>query len=395
MGQFLLIGFLSIIALVLIFCLFKYFKNPANEVTIDSNARYPVLIADIGGTNVRLSLLSMSKDKKVPPIEIETTKLSPSKFPSLQELLKEYLSKVKPENYPLYAVFGIPGPVKNNEVMSITNIPKWPKFSGEELATQFKMKQFVLLNDFTCNGYGVQTDLKLNEDYVPLNDVTPQENGPKLIVGPGTGLGMGYLVKEEFNQFYTIGASEGGHQDYTAKTQDNFALREYFKKTLGNEELSIERVLSGQGLIIIYKYLKSQGSNAKRDPELEAKIDKFNDSPASPAANEINIELVNKGLSGKCELSKNVLEYFIGVFGDVAGDVSLFSLPTGGLYLVGGLSVALEPIITGTKIFMDHYINKDNFAFLLKTFPVYLVKNGNIGMLGAAECARRLLLKEK
>jgi len=37
MGQFLLIGFLSIIALVLIFCLFKYFKNPANEVTIDSS----------------------------------------------------------------------------------------------------------------------------------------------------------------------------------------------------------------------------------------------------------------------------------------------------------------------------------------------------------------------
>ena len=75
--------------------------------------------------------------------------------------------------------------------------------------------------------------------------------------------------------------------------------------------------------------------------------------------------------------------------------MSLFSLPTGGLYLVGGLSVVLEPLITGTSIFMDHYLNKDNFAFLLKTFPVFLVKNGNIGMLGAAECARRLLLEEK
>ena len=358
-------------------------------------ARYPVLIADIGGTNVRLSLLNMSKDKSVAPEQIDSTKLSPAKFPSLQELLKEYLSKVKPENYPLYAVFGIPGPVKNNEVMGITNIPHWPKFSGEEMAKLFNIKKFVLLNDFTCNGYGVQTDLKLNEDYIPLNDVTPQEDGPKLIVGPGTGLGMGYLVKEEFNQFYTIGASEGGHQDYTAKTQENFALREYFKKTLGNDELSIERVLSGQGLIIIYKFLKSQGSTAKRDKDLEAKIDKFNDSPASPAANEINIELVSKGLKGECELSKNTLEFFIGVFGDVAGDVSLFSLPTGGLYLVGGLSVVLEPLITGTSIFMDHYLNKDNFAFLLKTFPVFLVKNGNIGMLGAAECARRLLLEEK
>ena len=131
--------------------------------------KYPVLIADIGGTNVRLSLLRMSKDKSVAPEQINTDKLSPAKFPSLQELLKEYLSKVKPEDYPLYAVFGIPGPVKNNEVMGITNIPHWPKFSGEEMANLFKIKKFVLLNDFTCNGYGVQCDLKLNEDFIPLN----------------------------------------------------------------------------------------------------------------------------------------------------------------------------------------------------------------------------------
>jgi hypothetical protein len=26
-------------------------------------------------------------------------------------------------------------------------------------------------------------------------------------------------------------------------------------------------------------------------------------------------------------------------------------------------------------------------------FPIYLVKNGNLGMLGAQECARRLLLE--
>ena len=131
----------------------------------------------------------------------------------------------------------------------------------------------------------------------------------------------------------------------------------------------------------------------ERDKELEDKIDKFDDIPTSPAENEINIELVNKGLNGKWELSKKVLEYFIGIFGDVAGDVSLFSCPTGGLYLVGGLSIVLEPLITKTKIFMEHYLKKDNFEYLLKTFPVYLVKNGNLGMLGAQECARRLLLE--
>ena len=337
----------------------------------------------------------MSKHKGVAPEQIDVAKLSSAKAKSLQDLLKDYLGKVKKEDYPLYAVIGIAGPVNNNEVLSITNIPHWPRFSGEELANLFKFKKCVILNDFICNGYGVQTDLKLNEDYVPLNNVQSQEGGPKLLIGPGTGLGMGYLLKDKDADFYTIGGSEGGHQDYTAKNEDNFALREYFKKYLGNTDLSIERVLSGQGLILIYKYLKAAGATEKRDKDLEAKIDKFEGSTASPEANAINIEFVNKGLYGDCDLSKKVLEYFVGVFGDVAGDVSLFSCPTGGLYLLGGLSVALEPLIKGTNIFMDHYLAKDNFAFLLKTFPVYLVKNGNIGMLGAAECARRLLLQEK
>ena len=199
----------------------------------------------------------MSKDKTVKPEVIDKTEYTPANYKSLQDLLTEYFSKVKKENYPLYAVFGIPGPVKNNEVLHITNIPQWPKFNGKELAEKFNIKKFVLLNDFACNGYGVQTDLKLNEDYVILNDVEPQENGPKLIIGPGTGLGMGYLLKDEASEFYTIGASEGGHQDYTAKSKEDYEIREFFKKSLGNEELSIERVLSGQALITYYKYFIS------------------------------------------------------------------------------------------------------------------------------------------
>lgn len=373
--------------------IYLIFNTNISHYNIDK--RYPVLIADIGGTHVRLSILGMSKDETVPPTTIDTTTLPPSEYPSLQELLKKYLSKIKPENYPLYAVFGIPGPVKDNEVLHITNIPHWPKFSGEELAKEFNVKKFVLLNDFACNGYGVQTNLKLNEDYIVLNDVQVDANGPKLIVGPGTGLGMGYLLKEETNDFYTIGASEGGHQDYTAKNQEFFELREFFKTTLGNSELSIERVLSGQGLITIYKFLHSRDTTTKRDKELEEKIVNFNGSPTSQEANKINMELTKKGKSGECELSKKVLEYFIAVLGDVSGDMSLFTCPTGGLYLVGGLSVALEPVIKDSNIFMEHFLKKDNFEFLLKTFPVFLVKNGNIGMIGAAECARRLLLQEK
>ena len=40
------------------------------------------------------------------------------------------------------------------------------------------------------------------------------------------------------------------------------------------------------------KYFKEQGVNAKRDKELEAKIDAFNGNPTSPEANKINLEFL-------------------------------------------------------------------------------------------------------
>lgn len=356
--------------------------------------KYPVLIADIGGTNVRLSLLKMSKSIDIAPVTIKKDKLSPKDFKSLDDLFEKYLSSVNEKEYPLYAVIGIPGPVKDNEILHLTNIPHWPKASGDALAKKFGIKKFIFLNDFTCNGYGVQTKLKLGEDYVIINDVKPQPGGGKTIIGPGTGLGMGYLVKEPGNEYFTIGASEGGHQDFTPKEKKYFELREFMINLLKLEGVSVERVLSGQALIPMYKFLLKTEKGIKRDKELGEKVDKFNDFTQSKLANEINIELTQKGISGKCELSKKVLELFVEIFGEVAGDVSLFSLPTDGLYLVGGMSIALESIIKGTNIFMDHFLNKDSFAFLLKTFPVYLVKNGDLGMLGAGECARRLLADE-
>ena len=353
---------------------------------------YPVLIGDIGGTNVRLSIMKISKDVNTPQVEVNKEKLPTQKYPTLEAAIEEYLSKYKDtENYPHFAVIGVPGPVQNNEILGLANIPHWPKASGEEFAKKFNMKKFVFLNDFTCNAYGVQTNLKLGEDYVVINDVPAQKDGVKGIIGPGSGLGMSFLIKEPTNEYYTIGSSEGGHADYCGKNKKHYELAEFTKKLLGQDLLSIERLNSGQGLIPMYKFLLSTEKDVKRDEELGKKIDALTDLKKVVEVDKLNIELVSKGLKDECPLCKKVLELFVEVFGEVSGNFSLTCLPTNGLYLVGGLSIALEKLITSTKIFMEHFVNKDNFAFLLKTFPVYLVKNGDIGVLGAAECGRRLV----
>ena len=139
---------------------------------------YSVLVGDVGGTNIRLNIRRISKDINVPHNVINRSKLPSQKYPSLEAAIEEYLSAYKnTENYPLYAVIGLPGPIKNNEILRFSNILHWPNANGDEYAKKFGIKQFIFLNDFTCNAYGIQTNLKKDEDYIVINDVPVEEGG--------------------------------------------------------------------------------------------------------------------------------------------------------------------------------------------------------------------------
>ena len=357
---------------------------------------YSVLVGDVGGTNIRLNIRRISKDPKVPHTVVEKVKLYTQKYPSLEAAIEEYLTPYKnTENYPLYAVIGLPGVIKNNELIKCANIKHWPKANGDEYAKKFGIKKFLFINDFACNAYGIQTNLIKDEDYIIINDVPAEEGGPKGIIGPGSGLGNALLIKNPDNKFYTIVSCEGGHMDFISKNKKHFELGEFTKKFLGQELICIERNCSGQGLIPIYKYLLEKEKDIKRDMDLGNKIDAIKDLKNLLEIDQLNIEIVNKGISNDCPLCKKVLEFFIEIFGEITGDMALYCLPSCGMYLVGGLSLALKDMIKNSGIFMQHFVNKDNFKFLMEKFPVYLVTNGELGILGSAECARRLIEKNE
>lgn len=44
-------------------------------------------------------------------------------------------------------------------------------------------------------------------------------------MGPGTGLGEGYLTKSEFSNVYEIHSSEGGHTDFSVTSEEDWNLR--------------------------------------------------------------------------------------------------------------------------------------------------------------------------
>lgn len=108
-------------------------------------------------------------------------------------------------------VIGIAGPVTNN-ICSTHIIPHWPPTDGEKLKEAFNMEFFDVINDFVAAGQGVCL-LKPN-DFTKLNDAEAIENGARIVMGPGTGLGEAILYKSEFSPCYEVLATEGCTADF-------------------------------------------------------------------------------------------------------------------------------------------------------------------------------------
>ena len=331
---------ISMIVLVLIICIYKYFFTPPF---------YNVLIGDIGGTNIRLKLLKMTKDINIEPITIKSEYKSTFLFKSLEYLLKDFISQLDEDNKPQFAILGIPGPVENNQLITLPNIPHWKLENGDLLGEKLGIKKFIFLNDFVCNGYGIQTNLKENVDYLRLNNVIAVKDGPKLMIGPGTGLGMGFLLKNKKDKYYIIGSSEGGGQDFAAKSEFLMKLKKFIRDEMGLGNVSIGKICSGRALIPIYKFLHLFGdeNNKKfeRDEELGKKIDYFRSYKIVHKVGEINVQITQKGLNGECELCRQTLLLFTEIFAEIAGDLALFTLPTSGVYLMGGITRIITPLI--------------------------------------------------
>ena len=376
-----------IISFIILILLYKYYfsKPPL----------YNVLIGDIGGTNIRLKLLKLTSDINIDPIIIKAEYKSTFLFESLEKLLKDFISKLDEKNKPQFAVLGIPGPVEDNQLITLPNIPHWKLENGDVLGEKLGIKKFIFLNDFVCNGYGIQTNLKENVDYLKLNNVNEIKDGPKLMIGPGTGLGMGFLLKNKNDKYYIIGSSEGGGQDFAAKSEFLMKLKNFIRDEVGLGNVSIGKMCSGRSLIPIYKFLHKLGdeNNQKftRDEDLGRKIDYFKSYKQVHRVGEINMEITKKGLNGECELCRQTLLLFTEIFAEIAGDLALFTLPTSGVYLMGGITRIITPLILNNTIFLNHFKNKDLFWFLLQKLPIYLVQNKDIGLVGATEAARRIL----
>ncbi len=338
-----------------------------------------LLAGDIGGTKTILRLVKISDSSELETISEET--YQSGDFPDLVPMVQQFLVKANSPT-PQKACFAIAGPVVNNTA-KLTNLAWF--LDTERLAQELAIPLISLINDFAAVGYGIVGLGK--QDILTLQVGKPKPEAPIGVIGAGTGLGQGFLIKQG-NQ-YQVFPSEGGHADFAPRNELEFQLLKYLLDKHDIQRVSVERVVSGLGIVSIYQFLRDR-KQATESPEI-AQIVRTWEQQAGQAEKTVDPgAAIGKAAVERCDrLSEQTLQIFIDAYGAEAGNLALKLLPYGGLYIAGGIAPKILSLIENSN-FLLNFTQKGRMRPLLEEIPVHIILNQQVGLIGAALCAARL-----
>ena len=341
-----------------------------------------LLACDLGGTKVLLGIYE--KENNGPPKLLIKQKYKSSDWDSFYDILDNFLNHQLIDSNSLVACFAIAGAVKNNSAQ-ITNL-SWD-ISAAVLKRKYNFLKLEIINDFAVQIYGISN---LNETQYKIihnnkSNLSIKDKYFHTIVGAGTGLGIsrGIISKK----FITVLPSEGGHVEFPSRSKEEWEFKEWLRKELKIKRISAERILSGEALYYIAKWKLEQHKihnhslheilqEASQNSELKRNIP----SLICEAAN-LNDELINQ-----------VVEFWLNAYASYLGDVALHELCFGGLWISGGTAPKhLQYFLSDT--FLKHFFNKGRLNNIVKTIPVRIIIDEQIGMYSAA-CRANMILQK-
>lgn len=330
-----------------------------------------MLVGDIGGTNARLSLWAEG-DKGY--VEVHHENYPTRSFATFELALREFLSSDTAKKYPpSTAALACAGPAEDNRC-TMTNLG-WV-VDGSVLQEDFDMRVAVL-NDFEAVGYAIPT--LSNEDLVVINPGKVKHQAPKIVMGPGTGLGAAQMMWDEGRQAYKVWPGEGAHATLAPRGWKQTALAQYMTQKEGHCE--IEYVACGKGLEMIYEFLATDETYVYTHPT----------GPFKKADKEIT-QAAN---AGSDPLAVETVDIFLSIVGAEAGNMALRCLAKGGVYICGGI---VPRVIDRARAgaLLQSYLNpavRPAFNQLLASIPLFVVTNPKAGIIGCREYAVSLLKK--
>jgi glucokinase len=312
-----------------------------------SDPNLTVLLADLGGTSTRFALHRGNGPEHV-------TVMANDDVPGPAAAIARFLSATGAR--PEFGVLAVAGPI-DGETIALTN-RNW-RFRLGELKAQFGFTELCVVNDFEAVAWAVPG---LKADHLrPIGLAGLPGSGPRLVCGPGTGLGVAALIPDGGR--WRVVASEGGHASFGPATADEEPIFARLRDAVG--AVSAERVLSGPGLVRLYGAV----------------------NPGAPALRAE--EVVARAHAGD-EAAHATVRLFVRLLGRFAGDMALVFKATGAVYLTGGVACALAGLLDARE-FRRAFEGHPPHRSLLSRIPTLLITHAEPGLLGCSVVAERMI----
>jgi glucokinase len=308
-----------------------------------------LVAADIGGTHARFAIAHI-EDGLV--LELgEALTLNTADYPGLVEAWRTFADHLR-RPLPRAAALAFAYPVEN-DLPRLTNMP-WT-IDAQTLPEALGIAQYVILNDFSAIGHATATLDPSHFAHIAGPNVALPTSGVISIVGPGTGLGVGLVIRGEGQ--YQVIASEGGNMDFSPQDDLDDRLMAALRKRYGH--VSAERVVSGSAFRDIYAAI------ADKEP---------------PYADDRN--LWQAALEGADPAATAALDRFCLSLGAFAGNIAL-AHGANALVLAGGLGLRLREYLPVSG-FAERLAAKGEYRSILEQLPVKLIVHTEPGLYGAA-----------
>ncbi len=307
------------------------------------------LIGDIGGTHARFALVVGAAGR---PGKAQV--LATDDYADLAGAVHDYLQRIG--NPPVAeAAIAIANPIDGDRV-AMTN-GRW-HFSIEATRRELGLARLLMLNDWEAMAFAAPAFSA--EDLQQIGGGAPVATAPRVLIGPGTGLGVSSLVRSRSGEWVPV-AGEGGHATLApTSAREADILRIVWRE---HAHVSAERLISGMGLENLYRAIATLNGVA----------------PESLAAPEVTARALARHDAACAE----ALATFCGLLGSVAGNLALTLGARGGVYIGGGIVPRLGDYFAQSP-FRAKFESKGRFTSYLAAIPTYVIASGDAALIGAA-----------
>ena len=305
------------------------------------------LLADIGGTTSRLAFARAGgRPERIVTIANNTVS-------GPEEMIAQSLDDAV--NRPGAAVLAVAGPVDGDEI-ALTN-RSW-SFRLSDLSQRFGLR-FCAINDFEAIAWGLP--LLGEHDTRPIGGSSSPAPGAKVVLGPGTGLGVAALVPA--GDSWHVVASEGGHSSFGSAARDEEPV--FSRLAEESPLIAAEFLLSGPGLARLHRAV-------------------------NPGVMKLTSEMILTQARAGHREARSTIALFVRLLGRFAGDMALIFKATGGVYVAGGVAMGLGALLD-EKLFRTAFEAHPPHQGLLAAIPTSLITCEEPGLLGCAAFASQMV----